>query len=71
MNAVLPGPIESRMIRELDDQAVRSTSAPGRAGSARYGQPQHIADVVAFLASTEAAHVNGAAWVIDGGITVP
>jgi NAD(P)-dependent dehydrogenase (short-subunit alcohol dehydrogenase family) len=71
VNAVLPGPIESRMIRELDDQATRSTSAPGRAGSAGYGQPQHIADVVAFLATAEAAHVNGAAWVVDGGMTVP
>jgi hypothetical protein len=25
---------------------------------------------VAFLASDEAAHVNGAAWVVDGGTTV-
>jgi NAD(P)-dependent dehydrogenase (short-subunit alcohol dehydrogenase family) len=71
VNAVLPGPIESRMIRELDDQAARSASAPGRAGSAGYGQPQNIADVVAFLATAEAAHVNGAAWVVDGGMTVP
>jgi NAD(P)-dependent dehydrogenase (short-subunit alcohol dehydrogenase family) len=71
VNAVLPGPIESRMIRELDDQAARSTSAPGRAGSANYGHPQNIAEVVAFLASAEAAHVNGAAWVVDGGMTVP
>lgn len=71
VNAVLPGPIESRMIRELDGQAAHSTSAPGRAGSAGYGQPQHIADVIAFLASAEAAHVNGAAWVVDGGMTVP
>jgi len=69
VNAILPGPIESRMIRELDDQAHRNAQDFGRAGSARYGKPENIADVVAFLASEGAAHVNGAAWVVDDGIT--
>jgi len=59
------------MIRELDDQASRNTAGLRRAGSAAYGRPEDIADVVAFLASEEASHVNGAAWVVDGGMTVP
>src|SRR5882724_1381773 len=70
VNAILPGPIESRMIRELDDQAGRDTAGLRRAGSAAYGRPEDIADVVAFLASGEAAHVNGAALVVDAGMTV-
>nr|WP_283815824.1 SDR family NAD(P)-dependent oxidoreductase [Bradyrhizobium lablabi] len=70
VNAILPGPIESRMIRELDEQARRRSSGARRAGSAPYGKPENIADVVAFLASDEAAHVNGAAWVVDAGMTV-
>jgi NAD(P)-dependent dehydrogenase (short-subunit alcohol dehydrogenase family) len=69
VNAILPGPIESRMIRELDDQARRNAQDLKRVGSARYGKPENIADVVAFLASEGAAHVNGAAWVVDDGIT--
>jgi len=69
VNAILPGPIESRMIRELNDQARRNAQDFKRAGSARYGKPENIADVVAFLASDGAAHVNGAAWVVDDGIT--
>ena len=69
VNAILPGPIESRMIRELDDQASRNAQDFKRAGAARYGKPENIADVVAFLASDGAAHVNGAAWVVDDGIT--
>ena len=69
VNAILPGPIESRMIRELDDQAGRNNQGFRRAGAARYGRPENIADIVAFLASDEAAHVNGAAWVVDAGIT--
>ena len=69
VNAVLPGPVESRMIRELDRAAGASATGLRRAGSAHYGQPENIADVVAFLASGEAAHVNGAAWVVDAGMT--
>lgn len=69
VNAVLPGPIESRMIRELNEQASRNAQDFKRAGTARYGTPENIADVVAFLASEGAAHVNGAAWVVDDGIT--
>jgi NAD(P)-dependent dehydrogenase (short-subunit alcohol dehydrogenase family) len=70
VNAILPGPIESRMIRELDGQARRNSSGLRRAGGASYGRPENIADVVAFLTSEEAAHVNGAAWVVDAGMTV-
>jgi NAD(P)-dependent dehydrogenase (short-subunit alcohol dehydrogenase family) len=70
VNAVLPGPIESRMIRELDRAASAGATGLRRTGSAPYGRPENIADVVAFLASDEAAHVNGAAWVVDAGTTV-
>jgi NAD(P)-dependent dehydrogenase (short-subunit alcohol dehydrogenase family) len=71
VNAILPGPIESRMIRELEDQARHNAFDARRAGSAPYGQPENIADVVAFLTSDRAAHVNGAALVVDAGMTVP
>jgi NAD(P)-dependent dehydrogenase (short-subunit alcohol dehydrogenase family) len=71
VNAILPGPIESRMIRSLNEQVRRSATGARRAGSAPYGKPEDIAEVVAFLASDAAAHVNGAAWVVDGGVTVP
>ena len=57
------------MIRELNDQASHNAQDFKRAGSARYGKPENIADVVVFLASDGAAHVNGAAWVVDDGIT--
>ncbi|MCA6108910.1 SDR family NAD(P)-dependent oxidoreductase [Bradyrhizobium cenepequi] len=70
VNAILPGPVESRMIQELEDQARKRAVAPRRRGGAPYGKPDNIADIVAFLASDAAAHVNGAAWVVDGGMTV-
>ena len=66
VNAILPGPVQSRMMDALDDRA-----APVPAGrSGAYGRPEDIASVVAFLTSNEAAHVNGAAWVVDAGMTV-
>jgi NAD(P)-dependent dehydrogenase (short-subunit alcohol dehydrogenase family) len=70
VNAILPGPVESRMIRELDEQARRDSLSPRRVGAAPYGRCENIADVVAFLASDAAAHVNGAALVVDAGMSV-
>jgi NAD(P)-dependent dehydrogenase (short-subunit alcohol dehydrogenase family) len=71
VNAVLPGPVETRMIRALDEQARRASAGLGRSGQAEYGAPENVANVVAFLLSSEASHVNGAAWVVDAGMTVP
>lgn len=70
VNAVLPGPVETRMIRSLDEQAA-SLGGIQRAGSAAaYGTPDQVASVVCFLLSDQAAHVNGAALTVDGGISV-
>ncbi|UHL63125.1 SDR family oxidoreductase [Paralcaligenes sp. KSB-10] len=68
INAVLPGPVETRMIKALDEQA-KHLGGIKRANSATYASPDDIANVVVFLLSDQSAHVNGAAWVVDGGVT--
>jgi NAD(P)-dependent dehydrogenase (short-subunit alcohol dehydrogenase family) len=71
VNAVLPGPVETRMIHSLDEQALAAGSGIKRAGGSSYAKPEDVANIVAFLLSDQAAHVNGAAWVVDAGSTVP
>jgi NAD(P)-dependent dehydrogenase (short-subunit alcohol dehydrogenase family) len=67
VNAVLPGPVEGRMIRSLEQKAGGGIA---RSGPAPLAAPEDVADCVAFLASEEARHINGAALVVDGGATV-
>lgn len=69
VNAVAPGYIETPMTASIREQeAVRNYMAnlhPLR----RYGQPEEIASVVAFLASDAASFISGVVLPVDGGYT--
>ena len=75
VNCVNPGPIESRMMVAIenglgaDAAAAMHADIAGAIPMKRYGTPEEVAGVVAFLASDEAAFVNGAAYTVDGGMT--
>ncbi len=70
INAVCPGPTDTRMIHSLARQAgataERFTSV---IPLGRYGTAEEIAHVVLFLLSDLSANVTGAAWPVDGGRT--
>jgi NAD(P)-dependent dehydrogenase (short-subunit alcohol dehydrogenase family) len=73
VNAVCPGPVETRMMRSLEAQ--RNPSDPEavahayRAGipTGRYTQPEEVANMVLYLCSDLAGNVTGTHVVIDGG----
>jgi 3-oxoacyl-[acyl-carrier protein] reductase len=64
VNNVQPGPVDTDMNPSGGPLAdgMRAQMALGR-----YGKPEEIADLVAFLASPQAAFITGASVDIDGG----
>ena len=66
VNAVGPGPTKTR-----DDQGeVPPPSVMARMPMARFGDPQEVAAVAAFLAAEESSFVTGHTYFADGGYTV-
>jgi Dehydrogenases with different specificities (related to short-chain alcohol dehydrogenases) len=63
VNAVAPGFIATDMTKELDEASLKKLIPAGR-----FGEPEEVAAVVGFLASDEAAYVNGEVISVNGGL---
>jgi 3-oxoacyl-[acyl-carrier protein] reductase len=67
VNAVAPGPVETRLFLEgKSEQQVRTIAAMNPFG--RLGQPDDVAGVVAFLAGHDSGWVNGQIIRANGGV---
>jgi len=73
VNAVCPSPIDTAMVQALETGASPSNPAAfhermaGTIPLRRYGQPEEVAALVAFLCSADAAYITGGIYTVDGG----
>lgn len=75
VNCVCPGAIDTPMLRwaaslSPDPEAViRNCDRMHAMG--RIGKPEEVANAIAYMASSQASFITGAALVVDGGMLVP
>ena len=66
VNAIAPGVIKTPMTQDLPEEAIASQMR--KCSLKRLGNPDEVADVIAYLASDMASFITGQIIRIDGGI---
>jgi 3-oxoacyl-[acyl-carrier protein] reductase len=66
VNAIAPGFIETDMTRQIGEE--RRQEIKKRIPLDRFGTPDDVAEVVAFLASEEAGYITGQVLSVNGGM---
>ena len=75
INAVCPSPVETNMMRSLEESAAPGASSKAKAAFERmmllrrYGAPEEIASMMLFLASDASSYCTGGVFSVDGGYT--
>ena len=80
VNTVNPAPIETRMMRSLEEMRVTGAgraitveqtkaSIAARIPLKRYGAPEEVGRLMLFLASDESSFCTGGVYMVDGGIS--
>jgi NAD(P)-dependent dehydrogenase (short-subunit alcohol dehydrogenase family) len=68
-NAICPGPIETPLMRDLLKDENKKRVRLARIPIGRFGHAEDVVNLAIYLASDESTWTNGAALVVDGGIT--
>jgi NAD(P)-dependent dehydrogenase (short-subunit alcohol dehydrogenase family) len=64
-----PGPFPTASDRDLGDNHAAPDAITGTTLLKRFGQPEEIAELAAFIASDRASYITGANYPVDGGPT--
>ena len=79
VNTVNPAPIETRMMRSLEEMRVAAADSSeatiertkqsfvSRIPLQRYGNPEEVANMMLFLASDDSSFCTGGVYMVDGG----
>ena len=65
VNCVCPGTTNTEILANSSPEFIEMLVS--RSPQRRLGEPEEVAALVAFLASDEAPHITGGAYIIDGG----
>lgn len=68
VNVVAPGFVSTDLTADLTEDAREKMRE--RIALGRFGTPEEIAEIVAFLASDEAAYITGQVIAVDGGLAL-
>jgi NAD(P)-dependent dehydrogenase (short-subunit alcohol dehydrogenase family) len=68
-NALCPGPVDTPLLQAILSDPVKRQRRLVHIPPGRFAQAREIANAALFLASDESSYVNGATFVVDGGIT--
>ncbi len=70
-NAIAPGLVRTNFARALWENEAILNPVLARTPLQRIGEPQDIAGIALFLASSASDYATGQVFVIDGGLTLP
>ena len=70
INALCPGPLRTELLMKFLDTEEKMRRRLVHIPMGRFGEASEVAKAALYLAGDDSSYVNGATFVVDGGITV-